>query len=249
MNLPQKYWDELAEKYPRFDDTSIQKDAQFIFENSLEFGINFEAKNIIDIGCGTGTLALNITENYHKIEAIDTSSLMLERFANDIENLRKKDKIDLFCSSWDDFEITKRYDIAIASMTPAVSSVAQKMKFINCSDFGIFVGWGEYKRNDILEILFAQIGINSSDAFGQAKRFANLLESKKIDFEFKYFESSWSDFHTLNDAIKYCRNHLHRFDKTASDEFLGQFLEQFEEDGKIKMTTNAQKGLVVFASK
>lgn len=249
MNLPNKYWDELAQKYPRFDDPSIQNDAKFIFENANKFGISFENKNVLDIGCGTGTLALNISENYNKIDAIDASSFMLERFKNDLNIFNKSDKINLFCSSWDDFEVKQKYDIAIASMTPAVSNVEQKMKFVQCADFGIFVGWGEYKKNDILELLFEKIGIDSNDAFGQTKRFAGLLEGKKIPFELKYFESSWSESHKLEDAIKYCQNHLQRFDKTATNEFLTNFLTEFIDNGKITMTTNAQKGLVLFTTK
>lgn len=246
MILPQKYWDELAFRYPRYNDSSILKDANFIFENAKQFGIDMENKNILDIGCGTGTLALNIAHQASQIDALDSSAKMLKVFKEDAKILNLDKKIDIFESTWEGFLIQKNYDIAIASMTPAINTDFLKQKFVNSAKSKIYVGWGEHKHNDVLDVLFDKFQIDNQKAFGQTKRFCSFLKNLGIDHEVIYFESSWTDFHSKDEALKYCQNHLERFNVSADKNFLNSFLDDFSTNNQIKMTTNAQKGLVLF---
>ena len=246
MNLPQKYWDELANRYPRYNDPSILADSKFIFENAKNFGINIQDKTILDIGCSTGTLALNIANFAKQIDALDSSLQMLEVFENDSNCLNFSNKINIHRSSWADFNITKKYDIAIASMTPAINTDDLKSKFISSANDKIYVGWGDYKYNNVLDKLFEILKIDNQKAFGQAGRFCKFLENLNIKYELIYFQSSWSDVHKKSDAISYCKNHLERFDVKIDDNFLDDFLDDFVQNGFVKMDTQAQKGLVLF---
>lgn len=247
MELPNSYWDKLALRYPRYTDTSIQKDAQFIFGVARGFGVDFGDKTILDIGCGTGTLAIPLAKEASKITAIDLSKSMLEIFEYDKTTLLLDEKIDIFHSSWDDFEIKERFDIALASMTPAVSSQEQFDKFINStSTFGIFVGWGEYKNNDIVDDLLTLHNGTKNKTFGQAKRFATHLSIQNISYKLEYFETSWSDDYSFDDALEYAISHLSRFDIVSNIELIKQVLQEKMQDNKITFTTTAQKGVIVF---
>ena len=247
MELPNSYWDKLALRYPRYTDESIQHDARFIFGVARYFGVDFEDKTILDIGCGTGTLAIPLAKEALKITAIDLSKSMLEIFEYDKTTLLLDEKIDIFHSSWDDFEIKERFDISLASMTPAVSSQEQFDKFINStSDFGIFVGWGEYKNNDIVDDLLTLHNGTKNKTFGQAKRFATHLSTQNISHNLEYFESSWSDDYSYDDALEYVISHLIRFDIVPNKELVKEVLLEKMQDNKITFTTKAQKGVVAF---
>ena len=78
MELPNSYWDKLASRYPRYTDESIRRDALFIFGVANDFGVEFENKTILDIGCGTGTLAIplaskasNLFQSYKKLKLVN----------------------------------------------------------------------------------------------------------------------------------------------------------------------------------
>ena len=247
MELPNSYWDKLATRYPRYTDESIQRDARFIFGVARGFGVDFGDKTILDIGCGTGTLAIPLAKEASKITAIDLSKPMLEIFEYDKTTLLLDEKIDIYHSSWDDFEIKERFDIALASMTPAVSSQEQFDKFINStSDFGIFVGWGEYKNNDIVDDLLSLHNGSKNKTFGQTIKFANYLATKDIKYKLEYFETSWSDDYSFNDALEYAISHLSRFDIVPNIELIKEILLKKTQDNKITFTTTAQKGVVAF---
>ncbi|MEJ5167747.1 MAG: methyltransferase domain-containing protein [Arcobacteraceae bacterium] len=247
MELPNSYWDKLASRYPRYTDESIRRDARFIFGVANDFGVEFEDKTILDIGCGTGTLAIPLASKASKITALDLSQPMLDIFANDITTLSLDNKVDIILSSWDDFELSQTYDIAIASMTPAVSSIEHFDKFISSTSFyGIFVGWGDYKNNDIVDILIEKHNASKSKTFGQTQKFINHLMAKNIHHTSSYFETSWSDDYSFDDAFEYCISHLERFGIKANESIIKETLQTKQQNDKITFTTNAQKGVVVF---
>lgn len=247
MELPNSYWDKLASRYPRYTDISIQKDASFIFGVAMDFGVEFENKTILDIGCGTGTLGIPLAYKASKITALDLSQPMLDIFSHDAKILNLDDKIDIITSSWDDFELNQTYDISIASMTPAVSSMEHFDKYIeSTSGYGIFVGWGDYKNNDIVDILIAKHNASKSKTFGQTKKFIEHLLSNNIHHTLSYFETSWSDDYGVDDAFEYCISHLERFGIKANEAIIKDTLSAVRQNDKITFTTNAQKGVVVF---
>ncbi|WP_200415090.1 methyltransferase domain-containing protein [Arcobacter sp. FWKO B] len=247
MELPNSYWDKLASRYPRYTDESIQSDARFIFGVAEDFGVDFEGKNILDIGCGTGTLAIPLASRASKITALDLSKPMLDIFEYDKETLNLEDKIDIFHTSWDDFIIKDKYDISLASMTPAVSSQEQISKFINSTlTYGIFVGWGDFKNNDIIDELLKKHNTLKNKTFGQTQRFTDYLKAVNIKHDVKYFQTSWSDSYIFEDALDYAISHLERFGVEPDVKVVENILLAKIKDNKIKFTTNAQKGVVVF---
>ncbi|MDD5405319.1 MAG: hypothetical protein PHE73_00070 [Sulfurovaceae bacterium] len=52
------FWDNMATRYPRYDDDSMSKDVNTMLDFAKENGVDFKEANVLDIGCGTGTVAI-----------------------------------------------------------------------------------------------------------------------------------------------------------------------------------------------
>ncbi len=75
MNKTEKFWDKVSEK---FDKLSVKLDETEIktLENTKKY---LRVRNIVlDYGCGTGTMAIEIKDKVKKIHGIDISSKMID---------------------------------------------------------------------------------------------------------------------------------------------------------------------------
>ena len=247
MEVKSGFWDKMAANYPRYDDRSIMQDAAVIFERAAKFGVDFDGKELLDIGCGTGTLAINLAKKGASITAIDLSKQMLEILQHDARTLCLQDTIKTVCSSWDAFVPPKSYDIALASMTPAVSSIMQYEKFVHATHgYGIFVGWGAYKNNDIIDLLISAHNAQKDQNLAQAKRFSAYLQQRNITHDIEFFDSCWSNEYPYNEALSYALDHLKRVGVDAQKSLVSDILSQNLQNGSVTFTTTAQKGIVVF---
>ncbi len=71
---------------------------------------------ILDFGCGTGRVAIEIAKNYKKtlIDCVDISGPMLDQFRKKIEDTTKlKDRISIFNTDMRNFEFNEQYDVII----------------------------------------------------------------------------------------------------------------------------------------
>ena len=116
------FWNLRAEEYNQ----SVSKDrsvmsrenkVQYFVEKSL---INSES-TVLDIGCGSGQLAIAHARVVKKVVAMDFSEKMLG-FAK--ENAKKAgvDNIQFVLSDWEHFPLEEPFDFVIASMSPAINS-------------------------------------------------------------------------------------------------------------------------------
>lgn len=247
MNLPLGYWDKLAAKYPRYTDPSIQRDFAIIKEFAKSCGVDFADATMLDIGCGTGTLAIHFAKECQSIECLDVSKAMLDVFVQDRKELELEEKISIIQSSWDEFVPTKSYDITLASMTPAVSDEVQYAKFVQSSaKYGIFITWGGYKHNDLIDALMVHLGQTPPNIFSKMSHFETFLQSSHIKYKIDFFSSSWQDSYDLEDGVSYACDHIERFGIQASKKTIREFLRPYVQNNKITFTTNAQKGICVF---
>jgi precorrin-6B methylase 2 len=247
QNHSSDFWDKMAKRYPRYDDEAIQNDAKTIFGTALEFGVTFKDKTIVDIGCGTGTLALPLAKDAKKIFALDVSQPMLDIFKNDAQKLNVSDKIEIFNTSWDAFDVPQSYDVVLASMTPAVANVSQYDKFVGATHaYGVFVGWGSYKKNDVIDTIIEQTRLQKNQNLNQAKKFAAYLDQKGIDYTVEFFETSWANAYAMDEAFEYAMNHLENRRLQVEQDIVKKVLKEFSNDNRVTFTTKAQKGVVVF---
>jgi len=70
-------------------------------------------ERVLDFGCGTGLVGLNIAPFVKEVVGIDTSKKMVEKF----NQKAKKLNLNAFALCKDIFEVNEKFDVVISSMT------------------------------------------------------------------------------------------------------------------------------------
>lgn len=246
-------WDNMAMRYPRYDDASMSEDVRFVLDFAAQKGISFQNKHILDIGAGTGTIAIPLAQRgAKKITSLDLCVSMLDILREDALKNNLHQHITTQLSDWKSFELTQTYDIVIASMTPAIACVEDAEKMLKAThNVGIYVGWGAYKKNSFVDALVQghqEEKAPSTTGAGCVKvmKFTEFLEQRGIQFEIEYFETAWGDTFSLEGARKYAYDQLKYKNIEPNAELIEKLLADYMIDGQITIKTEAQKGVVVF---
>ena len=241
------FWDHLAQNYPSFDNPQMGDDVRTMINLALDSGVTFDGARVLDIGCGTGTVAIPLAMMGARVCAMDISEGMLSRLKSDSKNAGVGEKITIHLSDWDGFALEGEYDIVLASMTPAVSTDAHYDKYIGAAkSWGIFVGWGAYKRNPFLEELAAAHGGKYIEPNNKAAKFHDLITARGKKASLDFFETGWEERYTMEKALDYAVNHLKRDGITPDMEKVHAILAKWEQNGSVTIGTQAQKGVVVW---
>ena len=116
----QNLWDKKASNYQRFDG-KISAIQQQIFAKALAWGIDFNGKEILDIGCGTGVWSIFLSKTAKHITGIDSSEKMIQILNEDAKRFGVTNLSSEVCS-WREFKPARLFDIAICTMSPAIAS-------------------------------------------------------------------------------------------------------------------------------
>lgn len=244
-------WNNMATRYPHYDDTSMHKDVCFILDFAEKEGISFSNKQILDIGAGTGTIAIPLAQRgAQEITSLDLCQSMLDILNEDALKNNLQQHITTQLTDWESFELTQTYDIVIASMTPAIACKNDAKKMLNAThNVGIYVGWGAYKKNSFLDTLMQRHEEQKKPSSGgcvKVAQFTNFLEKQGIQFKIEYFETQWSDTYTLEEARQYAYDQLKYKNIEPNETIIENLLLDHIIDGQVTIKTEAQKGVVVF---
>lgn len=111
-------------------------------------------KNVLDLACGTGNIAVNLLEKSYKVTGVDLSDEMLCEADN-----KSNGEINLIKADMTDFQLDSKYDCCVCSLDSInhLLSLDDVEKCFNCvynslNDGGIFVFDVNtvYKHNNIL---------------------------------------------------------------------------------------------------
>jgi len=245
------FWDNMAKRYPRFNDTSMCKDVNHILNWCQDKNVSFKGASILDIGAGTGTIAIPLAQKGAHVTAMDISEGMLAALNEDAAEQGVSAKVSTHQSDWDSFPLKQKYDIVIASMTPAISDLQKIEKMLGATTgLGIYVGWGKYRNNKLVEALVKAHATKEEDCASagciNANKFIETLKEKNIPFESDFFETSWTDTYTFDEAKEYAYDQLKRKEITPNEEIVESILVSFVKDDKVHVTTEAEKGMVLW---
>lgn len=246
------FWDNLAKRYPHYNDPAMSKDVRFILEWCENKGVSFNNVSILDIGCGTGTIAIPFAQKGAQVTAIDVSAGMLDVLQEDAKEIGLMDKITIHQSDWDAFALTSKYDLVIASMTPAISDESKLEKMLDAThDVGIYVGWGKYRNNKFVDALIKCHDVPDDVGAGgciKTEQFMKAMNLRQIPFECEFFEASWQEEFTPQEAKSYAYDQLKRKNVEPDDEKIDAILQEYLKDGKVIVETEAEKGIVLFST-
>ncbi|MBR8464507.1 methyltransferase domain-containing protein [Campylobacter sp. faydin G-24] len=239
----QNIWDKKADKYQRFDGTTSRFQRDF-FKSLDEFGVDFNGKNVIDIGCGTGVYTLNIAQKCNHITGVDSSIGMLEILCKDANKFSIKN-YTIQNAAWSEFRQTQTYDIAITTMSPAIQSVADFERFDTLAKVKIYLGWRKPRTSDLLEPFFIKFGRRAGD-FMVSDSLQMWLEKRGVKFELKYMSEIRKARRSYDEALENICWHLEinglKFDKKE----VADMLKPLCKDGFVDEKINSLMSLLVF---
>jgi len=138
--LQAERWNQRSDHFGRprndGDEKKRQKKVKAVLDILKEAGFSPKGAKVLDIGCGPGTLSIPLAKAGAKVTAMDIASGMLDRLKETV----KKEKLDITTieGSWysadiDKLKFRKKFDLVIASMTPAVRDLETFDRMMACS--------------------------------------------------------------------------------------------------------------------
>ena len=80
----------------------------------------------------------------------------------------------------------------------------------------------------------------------KAYQFMEILKEKNIPFESDFFATAWTDTYTFDEAKEYAYDQLKRKDITPNEAIVESILATFMKVGKVHVTTEAEKGMILW---
>jgi SAM-dependent methyltransferase len=238
-------WDEKAKNYSRYTEGDDRFEAK-ILQALKSLHVSFEAKSILDIGCGTGVYTLRIAKVASHVDALDSSAGMLEVLKEDAKKLGIKN-ISTKLTSWEDFKITgDKYDIAICTMSPAVSSASHFEKMTQCAKTKIYLGWAGKRSSNILERLVEVHNATYTHPNG-AKQLCDWLDIEKKSYQVLPFDEQRLTQKEFKKALQNFKWHLEIRGITPDVDKIKKVLENFcDKDGLITENMANHMNLIVW---
>lgn len=120
---------------------NLTDDIPFYNEYALKIG-----GQVLELGCGTGRVALKLAESGFKVTGLDLSEPMIEVFNEKLRNLYYKENITLVKENMAKFDLGKKFGLIIAPFRAfqALTEEEDIISSLNCikdhlSDEGIFI--------------------------------------------------------------------------------------------------------------
>lgn len=237
-----EYWDKASATYNRGEREKRNRKKEKTLARLREAGLLFDGMTVLDIGCGTGDLALGLAEAGARVTALDFSPGMLERFENAIP-ADLKDRLALRCEDWHEVDIEasgweNRFDLVLGFMAPALSSVRSFQKMMACGKNGFAIrGWADKKPDPVMAALWEKIMDRPLDDRPQSILYKiNLLFAMKVFPDIWFDKMEWDQSATLDQEIQ---NQAAFFQKvgslpeTETRQIIISYLKTIEKKGRI----------------
>lgn len=248
-----EYWDKAAQTYDQnkkeVQDRRLAKTMDGFKNNHLLF----DGMTVLDIGCGTGMVAMEMAGYGAQVTALDFSRGMLEKFDRKIAPGIKKN-ITLVCEDWHRVDIDKKgwrkaFDLVIAFMSPGVADPNSFFKMINCAEKGCAIrGWAAKRQQLILADLWEKIMGGTLEDKPQSILYKiNLLFSMGIFPAISFDTIEWDQTVSMTEEFDAQMAFFQKVSKKSRSELeqiIGPYLESRSRDHQI---IRSHKGLTATA--
>lgn len=195
-----EYWDKKALDFPRYDESN-NKFQQKIIKILKDENILNDKTSILDIGCGTGVYTIPLSKECENITALDISSTMLEILEEDSWNYNVNTKIKTKCSNWKEFKSNEKYDLVLATLSPAFSDEQDFEKILEYSKMYVcFIDFIDTKGSNFEELIYNTYGVEKV-VFKDLKNKKSWLRKKNKEFKSIPLPNTYSKLIEQNQAI------------------------------------------------
>lgn len=249
------FWNKRAEGYSRaISKDRKQKRSDESFDLIAGTGLSWNGAEVLDIGCGPGTLALPLARMGARVTAIDISEQMLKVLGKRVEE--EGLKLDqIVQSAWNDIDIDElgfrgRFDLVVASMTPGIDGPDSFEKMMETSKnvcyYSNFVArkW-DPSYYELYQMLFNEKYPDGS--FGFSLPFMYLY-SMGYRPTIKLSKSTWKNSETIDESVETVSGFFSG-SKSIDEEMKGRIKEYFEkkaEGGMVQSTSDSIIGMMVW---
>jgi|LGOV01.1.fsa_nt_gb SAM-dependent methyltransferase len=188
----EEYNESLSKETPRL--VREEKVNQFVKNGWIN-----KDSSVLDIGCGSGQLAVELGKKVKEVTAMDYSKKMLDYTKMNAEQAGLTN-ITTILSDWDHFENNKPYDFVIASMSPAIKTPDHLYKMMKTSCGGCYLS-GFVKRYSALKNkCYDVINETNKRQYHKLNYIFNVLWLKGIFSEISYEEGVHQRVYSIEKA-------------------------------------------------
>ncbi len=236
------FWNKKAHSYPVYD-ASEDSSAKKLLKKLKERGVEFDGKRVFDIGCGTGRNTIEMAKVADSVDALDVSVEMLSLLEKSAKE-QGAQNINTIHSCFGDANLNEKYDIVVATMTPALQSLEDFAKAVSLAgEKFVYVGWGRTRSAPLLEKAFELHGGKLHLPFGAPGAKEHL---KKLGFtvEVEYSQEIWEHEMTIEEAIDEMCWHI-EIGGVEPDRGIVEKLLKSEFDERVKHSHAVETGLII----
>ena len=202
-----EYWDNAASTYNQNKKEVKERRVEKIISAFKNSGLLFDKIKVLEIGCGTGTLAMELAKNGARVTALDFSKGMLAKFKEDLP-AELETNIQILYQDWHKVDIEakgwkKNFDLVIAFMSPGVATPESFFKMMSCSKKGCAMqGWAAKRSHPILSDLWSMIKQTPLEDKPQSILYKiNLLFSMGCFPEISFNTIEWNQEATVEEEL------------------------------------------------
>ncbi len=248
-----EYWNKVASSYDSTKGETKSRRLSKTLDLFKRMNLLHKGMEVLDIGCGTGTLAMELARRGARVTALDFSENMLEQFQQGITP-DISENITILCEDWHTIDIEKKgwkkkFDLVIAFMSPGVAGPEAFYKMMDTSKNGCAIrGWAAKRNHPIMASLWEKImGGVLEDTPQSILLKINLLFSLGLFPELTFDPVGWDQDVTVDEELE---SELAFFRKVSDkpdaelESIIRPYLESISENGRI---IRAHKGLTATA--
>ena len=235
-------WDKKAASYTRFTGKPSVFQRQ-LYAKIEEFGVKFENKSVVDIGCGTGVHTLFLAQICREITGMDISGEMLKVMVEDAAKFNISN-LTAVQSDFKNFNPNRVYDVAFSTMSPAIADEEDFVKFINLGEKRVYLWWNKPRYSSVLELFYE--GSQRGCFKEKANFFEEYLRRKNIAFNSCVLEESREQKRTLEEMTQNALWHLQIANFAHEENAVRSRLESIAKDGLVTEKIVSSMKLLVF---
>ena len=253
-------WNRMAVDYgketPRGAHSS--RDPILEFDALRRHGLFGEGMRVLDVGCGTGRMAIPFAQQGARVAALDFSDGMLARLREDIP-ADVEDRIEILKADWAELDLAERewqagFDLAFASMTPAIRQPESFLKLHRASRGGCcFRGWAGQREDSLLQALWKHLLETDMPSMGWDITLAfNLLRAMGFWPVIEFQAIGWERTQPVDKATDFFLDFFRERvadSEAALRQRIVEFLQATAKDGMVYRRTTGRTGTLIWSVK